>query len=141
MSDTRRSSELDGAARLVASARARVAAAAADLRLPDGDRLTEWQRRTMLAPVSALVPLATGTDVPAVPQVAAADRARFERALEGIPVAPSAADRPSGKTPGDRILSKMAADAPADPLDPEILGPIVIANMSGFLAILKDDAQ
>jgi len=95
----------------------------------------------MLAPVSALVPLATGTDVPAVPQVAAADRARFERALEGIPVAPSAADRPSGKTPGDRILSKMAADAPADPLDPEILGPIVIANMSGFLAILKDDAQ
>src|SRR4051812_10890978 len=55
MSDTRRSSELDGAARLVASARTRVAAAAADLRLPEGDRLTEWQRRTMLALLHRLV--------------------------------------------------------------------------------------
>jgi hypothetical protein len=55
MSDTRRSYELDGAARLVASARARVAAAAADLRLPEGDRLTEWQRRTMLALLHRLV--------------------------------------------------------------------------------------
>jgi hypothetical protein len=55
MSETRRSSELDGAARLVASARARVAAAAADLRLPERDRLTEWQRRTILALLDRLV--------------------------------------------------------------------------------------
>jgi hypothetical protein len=55
MSETRRSSELDGAARLVASARARLAAAAADLRLPQHDRLTEWQRRTMRALLDRLV--------------------------------------------------------------------------------------
>jgi hypothetical protein len=55
MSEIRRSSELDGAARLVASAHARIAAAAADLRLPEGDRLTEWQRRTMLALLDRLV--------------------------------------------------------------------------------------
>ena len=55
MSETRRSSELDGAARLVASARARLAAAAADLRLAEPDRLTEWQRRTMLALLDRLV--------------------------------------------------------------------------------------
>lgn len=55
MSDTRRSTELDGAARLAASARARLAAAAADLRLPERDRLTEWQRRTILALLERLV--------------------------------------------------------------------------------------
>ena len=55
MSDTRRSSELDGAARLVASARARLAAAADDLRLAEPDRLTEWQRRTMRALLDRLV--------------------------------------------------------------------------------------
>lgn len=55
MSETRRSSELDGAAQLVASARARVAAAAADLRLPERERLTEWQRLTMLALLHRLV--------------------------------------------------------------------------------------
>jgi hypothetical protein len=55
MSENRRSSELDGAARLVASARARLAAAAADLRLPEADRLTEWQRRTILALLDRLV--------------------------------------------------------------------------------------
>lgn len=55
MSENRRSSELDGAARLVASARARLNAAAADLRLAEADRLTEWQRRTMLALLDRLV--------------------------------------------------------------------------------------
>ncbi|HEX4736768.1 MAG TPA: DUF2336 domain-containing protein [Allosphingosinicella sp.] len=55
MSENRRSSELDGAARLVASARARLAAAAADLRLAESDRLTEWQRRTMLALLDRLI--------------------------------------------------------------------------------------
>ncbi len=55
MSETRRSSELDGAARLAASARARLDAAAADLHLPQRDRLTEWQRRTMLALLDRLI--------------------------------------------------------------------------------------
>ncbi|MEA3003872.1 MAG: hypothetical protein QOH81_2660 [Sphingomonadales bacterium] len=55
MSDTRRSTELDGAARLVASARARLAAAAAELRLPERDRLTEWQRRTIASLLARLV--------------------------------------------------------------------------------------
>ncbi|HEX5185166.1 MAG TPA: DUF2336 domain-containing protein [Allosphingosinicella sp.] len=55
MSENRRSPELDGAARLAASARARLAAAAAELRLPGRDRLTEWQRRTMLALLDRLV--------------------------------------------------------------------------------------
>ena len=55
MSETRRSTELDGAARLVASARARLAGAALELRLPEGHRLTEWQRRTILAWLAGLV--------------------------------------------------------------------------------------
>ena len=55
MSETRRSNELDGAARLVASARARLAGAALELRLPEGHRLTEWQRRTILALLAGLV--------------------------------------------------------------------------------------
>ncbi|MDB5693466.1 MAG: hypothetical protein JWO81_2529 [Alphaproteobacteria bacterium] len=55
MSDTRRSTELDGAARLVASARARLAGAAAELRLPERDRLTEWQRRTISSLLARLV--------------------------------------------------------------------------------------
>jgi uncharacterized protein (DUF2336 family) len=45
MSDLRPSrGELDGAAQLLASARARLLAAAADLGLPDGDRLSDRQR-------------------------------------------------------------------------------------------------
>ena len=52
MSDLRRSRELDGAAQLLASARARVAAAAADLAIPAELRLTERQRATL----SALLP-------------------------------------------------------------------------------------
>jgi hypothetical protein len=48
MSDTRPSGgEVDGAAELLASAHARVAAAAADLALPAEGRLTEWQRTTV----------------------------------------------------------------------------------------------
>jgi len=48
MSDARPSEgEWDGAAALLASARARLAAAAADLALPAPYRLTEWQRRTV----------------------------------------------------------------------------------------------
>jgi Uncharacterised protein conserved in bacteria (DUF2336) len=48
MSDTRPSGgEVDGAAELLASARARVAVAAADLALPADGRLTEWQRTTV----------------------------------------------------------------------------------------------
>src|SRR3569833_1598993 len=53
MSENRRSSELDGAARLVASARARLPAA--DLRLAELDRLTDWQRRTMLSLLDRLL--------------------------------------------------------------------------------------
>jgi hypothetical protein len=53
MSDLRPSgSELDGAAQLLASARARVSAAASDLSIPASLRLTERQRATL----SALVP-------------------------------------------------------------------------------------
>ena len=55
MSETRRSIELDGAARLVAAARARLAGAALELRLPEGDRLTEWQRRTIASLLAGLV--------------------------------------------------------------------------------------
>jgi hypothetical protein len=48
MSGTRLSEgERDGATELLASARARVAAAAADLLLPAAYRLTEWQRTTL----------------------------------------------------------------------------------------------
>jgi hypothetical protein len=48
MSDTRPSGgEVDGAADLLASAHARVAAAAADLALPAEARLSEWQRTTV----------------------------------------------------------------------------------------------
>src|SRR3954469_18842488 len=55
MSETRRSYELDGAARLAASARARLAGAALELRLPERDRLSEWQRRTIAALLAGLV--------------------------------------------------------------------------------------
>src|SRR4051795_10648575 len=55
MSENRRSIELDGAARLVASARARLAGAALELRLPESDRLSEWQRRTIAALLAGLV--------------------------------------------------------------------------------------
>jgi hypothetical protein len=56
MSDLRPSgNELDGGAQLLASARARVAAAAADLALPPGLRLSEWQRTTLQALLAGLV--------------------------------------------------------------------------------------
>src|SRR4051794_17661874 len=55
MSETRRSYELDGAARLAASARARLAGVALELRLPEPDRLTEWQRRTIASLHAGLV--------------------------------------------------------------------------------------
>lgn len=47
--------ELDGAARLLASARDRLAAAAADLAFPQDLRLSDWQRRTVSALVETLV--------------------------------------------------------------------------------------
>lgn len=47
--------ELDGAARLLASARARLSAAAADLALPQDLRLSDWQRRTVSALLESLV--------------------------------------------------------------------------------------
>jgi hypothetical protein len=55
MSDTRPGGDVDGAARLVASGRARLAAAAAELRLPEAYRLTERQRRTVAALLARLV--------------------------------------------------------------------------------------
>lgn len=56
MSDVRASGEEgDGAAQLLASARARVAAAAADLALPQGLRLSDRQRTTILALLAQLV--------------------------------------------------------------------------------------
>lgn len=56
MSDVRLSGEEgDGAARLLASARARVSAAAADLALPQGFRLSDRQRSTMQALLAHLV--------------------------------------------------------------------------------------
>jgi hypothetical protein len=56
MSDLRPSGgEIDGAAQLLASARLRVASAAADLALADGFRLTEWQRTTVQALLARLV--------------------------------------------------------------------------------------
>jgi hypothetical protein len=56
MSDVRLSGEDgDGAAQLLASARARVAAAAADLALPQGLRLSDRQRTTVLALLADLV--------------------------------------------------------------------------------------
>lgn len=56
MSDVRPSGGYDdGAARLLASARARLHAVAADFALPAGYRLTEWQRATLSTLVSALV--------------------------------------------------------------------------------------
>ena len=56
MSDLRPSGdELDGAAQLLASARARTRAAVAELRLDDDLRLTEWQRSTIRAVGAKLV--------------------------------------------------------------------------------------
>jgi hypothetical protein len=56
MSDVRLSGEEgDGAARLLASARARVAAAAADLALPQSLRLSDRQRTTILALLASLI--------------------------------------------------------------------------------------
>jgi hypothetical protein len=55
MSDIRPSGEGDGAARLLAAARARHAAVAADLAVPAGLRLTEWQRATVSSLFGALV--------------------------------------------------------------------------------------
>jgi len=48
-------SGVDGAAELLASARARVSAAAADLALPQGLRLSEWQRITLRGLLAQLV--------------------------------------------------------------------------------------
>jgi hypothetical protein len=47
--------ELDGAARLLASARSRLFATAEDLAIPTGLRLTEWQRATLAALADALL--------------------------------------------------------------------------------------
>jgi uncharacterized protein (DUF2336 family) len=47
--------DLDGGAHLLASARARLSAARADLALPDSLRLSEWQRTTLLALLARLV--------------------------------------------------------------------------------------
>ncbi len=55
MSEWRPSGELDGAAELLASARARVAAALADLALPEGLRLTDRQRNLVASLLAALV--------------------------------------------------------------------------------------
>lgn len=55
MSDMRSSLVYDDAARLLASARARMGAIAADLALPQGLRLTEWQRATVTALFADLV--------------------------------------------------------------------------------------
>jgi uncharacterized protein (DUF2336 family) len=56
MSDLRPSGgEIDGAAQLLASARLRVASTAADLALPEGFRLNEWQRTTVGALLVRLV--------------------------------------------------------------------------------------
>jgi hypothetical protein len=56
MSDLRPStSELDGAAQLLASARARAYAAVSEIRLADELRLTEWQRSTVRAVGARLV--------------------------------------------------------------------------------------
>jgi uncharacterized protein (DUF2336 family) len=55
MSDVRPSGGYDGAARLLASARARLAAVAADLALPKALRLTERQRAAVTALFGALV--------------------------------------------------------------------------------------
>lgn len=55
MSDVRPSGEVDGAARLLAAVRARLAAVAADLALPSSLRLTEWQRGAVAALLAALV--------------------------------------------------------------------------------------
>ena len=55
MSEVRPSGDTDGAARLAASARDRLAFALADLGLPDGYRLSEWQRATVSALLERLV--------------------------------------------------------------------------------------
>lgn len=55
MSEWRPSGELDGAAELLASARARVAAALADLALPEALRLTDRQRNLVASLLVALV--------------------------------------------------------------------------------------
>ncbi|MDB5672852.1 MAG: hypothetical protein JWO25_3811 [Alphaproteobacteria bacterium] len=55
MSEVRPTGETDGAARLAAAARDRLAVGLADLRLPDAWRLTEWQRSTVSALLDRLV--------------------------------------------------------------------------------------
>jgi hypothetical protein len=55
MSEVRPSGETDGAARLAAAARDRLAFGLADLRLPDAYRLSEWQRATIAALLERLV--------------------------------------------------------------------------------------
>jgi hypothetical protein len=55
MSEVRPSGDTDGAARLAASARDRLAFALADLGLPDDYRLSEWQRATVSALLERLV--------------------------------------------------------------------------------------
>ena len=55
MSQVRPSGEIDGAARLAASARERLHFGLADLRIPDGCRLTEWQRTTITFLLERLV--------------------------------------------------------------------------------------
>jgi hypothetical protein len=55
MSEVRPSSDIDGAARLAASARARLRFALADFGLPDGYRLSEWQRTTIASLLERLV--------------------------------------------------------------------------------------
>ena len=47
--------DLDGGARLLASTRARLSAAIADLALPDSSRLTEWQLTTLHALLAGLI--------------------------------------------------------------------------------------
>src|SRR3954451_19112106 len=75
MSDTRPSGgEVDGAAELLASARARLSAAAADLALPRALRLSEWQRTTVSHLLEGLIAAIEG-ELRAALAVAVADEA------------------------------------------------------------------
>lgn len=123
MSDTRPGvSEVDGAAELLASARARVSAAAADLALPRRLRLGERQRFAVAALFAALVrriedELRTGL-LPGLPMAGEALRAALGSA--GLPLAlPALEAAGPAVIPGllPRLLERAEEHrlAPADP--------------------------
>ncbi|HZG08505.1 MAG TPA: DUF2336 domain-containing protein [Allosphingosinicella sp.] len=102
MSDLRfTGDEMEGGAKLLASARARLCAAAADLALPHSLRLTEWQRTTLQVLLAGLVRAVEDELRAALAQMAAEDALHAALSSAHVEIAmPVLAGQPALAEPG-----------------------------------------